>query len=95
MNTLGNKYKKETSILLNSVIYLCEKHNISIDKHNLSKEFEEKSIVLSLNNSDNTLHIYSKSNNNFNITLHNTTSNDLKYARAVGLLRYSVDSVNK
>lgn len=95
MNILGNKYRKETSILLNSVIYLCEKHNTSIDKHKLFKEFEEGSLVLSLNDKDNTLHIYSKHDSDFNITIPNTTANKLKSVRAVGLLRYSVDSINK
>lgn len=93
MNILSNKSKKEASILIHSIIYLCEKYSISIDKYQLFKEFEENNLILSLNSIDNILHIYSKSNSNFSITLHNTTANDLKSARAVGLLRYSVSSI--
>ena len=95
MNILKNQSRKEASILLNGITYLGEKNSIPIDKHQLFKEFEEGNLVLSLNDADNTLHIYSNSNNDFNITLHNTTANDLKSERAVSILRYSVNSINK
>lgn len=95
MNILNNQSKKEASILLSGIIYLGEKHNIPIDKHQLFKEFEEGNLVLSLNDTDNTLHIHSKHDSDFNITIPNTTANKLKSVRAVGLLRYSVDSINK
>ena len=94
MNILNNQSKKEASILLNDVIYLGEKNNIHIDKSKLFKEFKERSLVISSNTLENTLHIYSKSDSDFSIKIDNTTVNDLKSARAVALLRYAVSSIN-
>ncbi|HHQ5621061.1 TPA: hypothetical protein ACSRFI_004069, partial [Clostridioides difficile] len=72
-----------------------KKNNIHINKSKLFKEFKEKSLALSLNTLENILHIYSKSDSNFSIKIDNTTVNDLKSARAISLLRYSVNSINK
>ena len=93
MNILNNKSEKDNSILLNKVIYLGEKYNISMDKYKLFKELEEGNLIISLNDIDNTLHIYSKHNSDLSITIPSTTVNDLKSTRAIGLLRYSVNTI--
>lgn len=93
MNILNNKSNKDALVLLNQIICLGEKHNVSIDKSNLCQELEENTLIISLNNIDKTLHIYSNHNSDLSITIPNTTEGDLKSVRAVGLLRYLVGSI--
>ncbi|MCI6669010.1 MAG: hypothetical protein MSH12_12735 [Romboutsia timonensis] len=95
MNIFSNNFTKEDSILLNSVLYLADKSNVHIDKTKVFEEIKERNLILNLDNTKNILHIYSKSNNDFSIKINNTTVNDLKSARAVASLRYSVNSINK
>lgn len=93
MNILKNKSNKDATILLNQVICLGEKHNLSIDKSNLYKELEEGTLVISLNNIDKTLHINSKQNSDLSITIPNITTSDLKSVRTKGLFRYMISSI--
>ncbi|MCP8421216.1 hypothetical protein NMF54_18905 [Clostridioides difficile] len=95
MNTSSNNLKKEDSILLNSILFLANKNNIHIDKSKIFEELKKKNLMLHLDTLKNTLHIYSKSDINFSVRVHNTTVNDLKSARAIALLRYSVNSIVK
>lgn len=95
MNILNNKSEKDNGILLNQIICLGEKHNVSINKSDLCQELEEGTLVISLNNIDKTLHIYSKQNSDLSITIPNTTASNLKSVRPKALLRYSIDSINK
>lgn len=90
MNLLKNTSNKDAIILLNQIICLGEKHNISIDKSNLCQELEEGTLVISLNNINKTLHIYSKQNSDLSISIPNITASDLKSVRPKALLRYSV-----
>ena len=93
MNLLKNTSNKDAIILLNQIICLGEKHNVSIDKSNICQELKEGTLVISLNNIDKTLHIYSKQNSDLSITIPNTTVSDLKSVRPKALLRYSVGSI--
>lgn len=93
MNILNNKSNKDALVLLNQIICLGEKHNISINKSTLCKELEKGTLVINLN-IDNALHIYSKQNSDLSITIPNTTASDLKSVRAKGLLRYMASSIN-
>lgn len=94
MNILKNKSNKDATILLNQVICLVEEYKVSIDKSKLFKELENGTLIVSLNNIDNTLHIHSKQDSDLSITIPNVTATDLKSVRAKGLLRYMASNIN-